>query len=164
GGTIGGPIVKNRLFYFGSYEGLRQDLSLTQIARLPDAAAHNGVLPTGAVTINPLTKPYLDLFYPIPDGQSFGDGTAELRHVEKDPTHENFFVGKLDYQLGTADSLFVRFSNDKSNTTAHQAHPLFIEPTSTHTQYSTAQQQHLFSSRVLNVARAAMNRTRRTDD
>src|SRR5947208_320678 len=42
GGTAGGPIVKNRLFYFGSYEGLRQDLSLTHLARLPNAAAHNG--------------------------------------------------------------------------------------------------------------------------
>src|SRR5436309_15257150 len=31
GGTAGGPIVKNRLFYFGSYEGLRQQLSLTHI-------------------------------------------------------------------------------------------------------------------------------------
>ena len=35
GGTAGGPIVSNKIFYFGSYEGLRQDLSLTHIARLP---------------------------------------------------------------------------------------------------------------------------------
>src|SRR5213594_401030 len=60
GATAGGPIVKNKLFYFGSYEGLRQNLSLTRLARLPNAAAHNGILPTGAVTINQLVKPYLD--------------------------------------------------------------------------------------------------------
>src|SRR2546426_73357 len=47
GATAGGPILRNKLFYFGSYEGLRQDLSLTHIARLPNAAAHNGVLPSG---------------------------------------------------------------------------------------------------------------------
>src|SRR5262249_2257312 len=94
GGTAGGPIVQNTLFYFGSYEGLRQDLSLTHLARLPNAAAHNGVLPTGAVAINPLVKPYLDLLFPIPDGRDFGDGTAELRHTDIDPTRENFFVGK----------------------------------------------------------------------
>src|SRR5439155_8675362 len=97
GGTAGGPILKNRLFYFGSYEGLRQNLSLTRLARLPTAAAHNGVLPTGAVAINPLVKPYLDLFYPIPDGKDFGDGTAEMRHTDIDPTHENFLVGKSDW-------------------------------------------------------------------
>src|SRR5207253_570645 len=78
GATAGGPLVKNKLFYFGSYEGLRQDLALTHIARLPNAAAHNGVLPAGTVAINPLVKPYLDLLYPIPNGRDFGDGTAEM--------------------------------------------------------------------------------------
>src|SRR5205807_8507595 len=57
GGTAGGPIVKNKLFYFGSYEGLRQDLSLTHLARLPNAAAHNGVLPTGAVAVSAQVRP-----------------------------------------------------------------------------------------------------------
>jgi hypothetical protein len=164
GGTAGGPIVKNRLFYFGSYEGLRQDLSLTHLARLPNAAAHNGVLPTGAVAVSPLVKPYLDLLYPIPDGRDFGDGTAELRHTDVDPTHENFFVGKVDWQLGDNDSIFVRVSSDRSDATAHQDHPLFIEPTTTDTRYFTTQDQHLFNSRVLNVARGAINRTNRTDD
>src|SRR5882762_7980427 len=120
GATAGGPIVKNKLFYFGSYEGLRQNLSLTRLARLPNAAAHNGVLPTGTVAINSLVKPYLDLLYPIPDGRDFGDGTAELRHTAVDPTHENFFVGKIDWQLGDNDSMFVRVSSDRSNATAHQ--------------------------------------------
>ena len=164
GGTAGGPIVKNKLFYFGSYEGLRQQLSTTRIARLPTAAAHNGILPSGPIAINSQIKPYLNLLYPIPTGTDFGDGTAELRHVEKDPTNENFFVGKADWQLGASDSMFVRFSIDKSDTTAHQDHPLFVEPTTTDTRYLTAQDQHLFSSRLLNVVRAALNRTKRTDD
>src|SRR6185436_19885428 len=125
GGTVGGPILRNKLFYFGSYEGLRQNLSLTHLSRLPNAAAHNGVLPTGAVTINPLVKPYFDLPYPIPHGRDFGDGTAELRHVDVDPTHENFFVGKVDWQLGNNDSMFVRVSSDRSDATTHQEHPLF---------------------------------------
>src|SRR5438093_5805555 len=122
GGTAGGPIVKNKMFYFGSYEGLRQQLSLTHLARLPNAAAHSGVLPTGTVAINSLVKPYLDLLYPLPDGRDFGDGTAELRHTDTDPTRENFFVGKIDWQLGNNDSVLVRVSSDRSNATAHQDH------------------------------------------
>jgi hypothetical protein len=164
GGTAGGPIVPNKLFYFGSYEGLRQNLSLTHLARLPNAASRNGVLPTGTVAVNPLVKPYLDLLYPIPDGRDFGDGTAELRHTAVDPTHENFFVGKIDWQLGDNDSMFVRVSSDRSGATVHQDHPLFVEPTTTDTRYFTYQDQHLFSSRLLNVARAAINRTNRADD
>src|SRR5262249_12140480 len=54
GGTAGGPIVQNRLFFFGSYEGLRQDLSLTHIATLPNAASHNGGLPAGSGAISAL--------------------------------------------------------------------------------------------------------------
>ena len=122
------------------------------------------MLPTGAVAINPLVKPYLDLFYPIPDGKDFGDGTAEMRHTDIDPTHENFLVGKVDWQIGATDTVFARVSSDRSDTTAHQEHPLFVEPTTTDTRYFTAQDQHLFSSNVLNVARGAINRTARTDD
>ncbi len=164
GGTAGGPIVQSRLFYFGSYEGLRQDLSLTHIARLPNAAAHNGILPSGNVGISPLVKPYLDLLYPLPNGQDYGDGTAEYRHTEVDPTHEHFLVGKIDWQNTTNDSMFVRVSRDKSDALTQQDHPLFLETTNTDTRYFTYQDQHLFSSRVLNVARGAINYTGRDDD
>jgi hypothetical protein len=164
GGTAGGPILSSKLFYFGSYEGLRQNLSLTHIARLPNAAAHDGVLPTGKVTISPLVKPYLDLLYPIPDGRDYGDGTAEMRHTEIDPTHENFFVGKIDWQAGNSHSMFVRVSSDKSDSVTQQDHPLFSEITNTDTRYFTYQDQHLFSSRVFNVAKAAVNYTGRDDD
>src|SRR5207247_10679190 len=77
GGTAGGPIVKNKLFYFASYEGLRQDLSLTHLARLPNAAAHNGVLPSGAGAGSSPVRPYLDLLYPIPPGPDLRYGRAE---------------------------------------------------------------------------------------
>ncbi|HMF93255.1 MAG TPA: TonB-dependent receptor [Vicinamibacterales bacterium] len=164
GGTAGGPIVQNQLFYFGSYEGLRQDLSLTHIARLPTAAAHNGVLPTGPVVISPLVKPYLELLYPIPNGQDYGDGTGEYRYSAVDPTHEHFLVGKVDWQLTNNNSMFVRVSRDKSDALTQQDHPLFLEATNTDTRYFTVQDQHLFSSRVLNVARGAINYTGRDDD
>ena len=158
GGTAGGPIVQNKLFYFGSYEGLRQNLSLTHLARLPNASTHQ------SAGVSPLTKPYLDLLYPIPDGKDFGDGTAEMRHTALDPTHEHFFVGKIDWQIGNSDTVFVRVSSDKSDSTTHQEHPLFVEPTTTDTRYFTAQDQHVFSPRVVNVARGAVNRTARADD
>jgi hypothetical protein len=169
GGTAGGPIVRNKVFYFGSYEGLRQDLSLTHLARLPNQNAHNGLVPNAAgvlapVAISSLVKPYLDLLYPIPTGQDFGDGTAELRHTEVDPTHENFLVGKVDWQVGNNNSMFVRVSSDRSDSNTQQDHPLFLEATTTDTRYFAYQDQHLFSSHLLNVARGSINRTARADD
>ncbi len=68
------------------------------------------------VGINPTTKPYLDLLFPIPDGRDFGDGTAELVHSHQDPTDEHFGVVKFDYNLSTKDTLMVRWSRDDSKT------------------------------------------------
>src|SRR2546430_4912338 len=54
GGYLGGPIVKDRTFFFGSYEGLRQNRGLTTIAMVPSRATR------ARTDINPITKPYLD--------------------------------------------------------------------------------------------------------
>ena len=45
GGAIGGPIKKNKTFFFGNYEGLRADLTLYNSEEAPDANALNGQLP-----------------------------------------------------------------------------------------------------------------------
>ena len=42
GGAIGGPILRNRLFFFGHYEGRRQVLSNTAKATVPSANMFNG--------------------------------------------------------------------------------------------------------------------------
>ena len=168
GGTFGGPIVTNKLFYFGSFEQLRERNAVTQTARLPNAAAHQGVVPVNGVPttvgVHPTTKPYLDLLYPIPTGVDFGDGTAELVHSHQDPTDEHFGVVKFDYNLGKKDTLMVRWSRDDSKTVLSQPHPYFFEHTTTNTRYFTTQDQHLFSSNLLNMLRFAANRTARTDD
>ena len=134
GGTIGGPILPNRLFYFGAYESLRERNAFTRFARLPNAAAHQGILPSGTVTVHATTRPYLDLLYPIPDGQDFGDGTAEMAHSHQDPTDEHFGVVKSDFNVGKGGSTFmVRWSRDVSDTNISQGHLLFFEQVGTDT-------------------------------
>ena len=59
GGTIGGPILKGKLFYFGSYQGTRQNTAtFGQIAFVPTAAERTGdfsdLLP-GTQLVNPYT-------------------------------------------------------------------------------------------------------------
>jgi hypothetical protein len=57
GATLGGPIMKNKLFYFGSYEGFHRDFSQSGVGAVPTDLEHGGVF---AMTItDPLTgKPF----------------------------------------------------------------------------------------------------------
>src|SRR3954466_2275886 len=53
GGTIGGPIVRNKTFFFGDYEGFRSIQKVLNFATIPSLADRSGVLP--ATVVNPLT-------------------------------------------------------------------------------------------------------------
>ncbi len=55
GGTLGGPIVHNKLFYFGSYEGTRDRQSLTRTLSVPTEAVRRGDLRGSA---NPIYNPF----------------------------------------------------------------------------------------------------------
>jgi hypothetical protein len=44
GGSLGGPILKNRMFFFADYEGIRQSKGITSFTTVPSAAARNGDL------------------------------------------------------------------------------------------------------------------------
>ncbi|HVL69733.1 MAG TPA: TonB-dependent receptor [Vicinamibacterales bacterium] len=170
GGSIGGPILKNRLFFFGAYEALRERNAVTQFARLPNALAHQGRVPNAqgvltTVTVHPTVRPYLDLLFPIPTGRDFGDGTAELAHSHQDPTDEHFGVGKIDWNFGKRGSTFmVRWSRDVSDTKLSQPHPLFFEEIGTETRYFTTQLQQVLSNKLLNSLKFAANRTGRDND
>src|SRR2546427_294817 len=52
GGSLGGPLRKDRTFVFGDYEGLRQSLGVTQVNTVPSAAARKGVLSTKSVPVS----------------------------------------------------------------------------------------------------------------
>ena len=49
GGTVGGPVRQDKLFYFLGYEGLRENLGRTITSSVPDANARQGLLPDPAV-------------------------------------------------------------------------------------------------------------------
>jgi hypothetical protein len=116
GFSLGGPIMRNRLFFFGSYEGLREDQGRTDTALVPSINARQGRLANGrTVAVNPTMARYLSL-YPVPgDGNSvvenFGD-TVLIAGPLNTVTNNDFLLGKIDYQATGGHTLSGTYNFD----------------------------------------------------
>jgi hypothetical protein len=90
-------VKKDRLFFLANYEGLQDTTSRTVRAITLTPEARRGILPGQApINVPADVRPILDA-YPLPNGVSFGDGTAELAAERTRATTENFAAGKLDW-------------------------------------------------------------------
>jgi hypothetical protein len=164
GGSLGGPIKKDKMFFFVNYEGLRQSQGVSQIATVPDANAHNGILPTGNVGVSPAVAPTLALF-PIPTSEVYSNGqptgTGQLTEVASQVGNENYLLARFDYNLSSRDSFFVRYVMDRANYTnpfGGSAIPLWPEMDVTRDQYATAEWHRVISPTLLNIVRASFVR------
>jgi hypothetical protein len=149
GGSIGGPMIKNRAFFFGSYEGLRERLGVSRRFAVPTPATRARAAPS--------VQPYVNL-YPLPNGENLGNGTAFYVRSGSDKTRDDFFTGRIDYQLSPQDSLFGRYSFDDSNVS--QAGQVIQDMITTgRNQYLTLGEDHIFSPRMLNTFRFGFDRS-----
>ena len=105
GGVFGGPIKRDRLFFFGSYEGLRLKQPQVQVTRVPTVALRAQAVPS--------LRPYLNAF-PLPNGQDFGNGTAEVTSSYSNPGRFNIFSLRLDARLTGSLTGFLRVSHAPS--------------------------------------------------
>lgn len=105
GGVLGGPVVKNRTFFFFSYEGLRLRQPQTRLVTVPSVAARRNA----PVTI----KPFLEAF-PIPNGTTFASGFAEFSGSYSDPSTLDATSLRIDQMLAAPLSIFGRFDYSPS--------------------------------------------------
>lgn len=164
GGALGGPIRKDRTFFFFNYEGLRRREGTSTIFNVPSPAARTGNLTTGQVTINPAIQPFLALF-PLPNGPISGD-TGVFRRDFKESTNEDFFVVRMDHNLTNQHSIFGRYSFDDSDSLGVNTNAGVIQEQVliNRNQYTSLELVSLLSSRAINSARFAFNRSRFASD
>ena len=157
GTSAGGPIRKNRLFFFGGVERLQEDLGVTTPTFVPNAAARSGAL----FPINPLMAPYLAL-YPAPNGANVGvdTGIGIFSYEYNQPTRENFYQGRVDYTLSGKDSIFARHTYDGADQTVTAGFPDFATNSVSRNQFFTAEHRRTFTSALLNTARFSHSRLR----
>jgi len=176
GGSLGGPVVSNKTFFFVNYEGFRESEGLTTIATVPDALAHQGYLPSPTdpsactqsniggcvnVGVNPAVAPFLAIFPPA-NGVDFGNGSAELTSSERRKTREDYGMARMDHNFSNDHSIFVRYIIDDSDALVPYLSTLapgFPGGNTSRNQYFTAQDQKLFGSNWLNQLAFGFNRT-----
>src|SRR5579871_5734744 len=162
GGSAGGPLVRDKTFLFGSYEGLRWRLSQSSAAVVPDLNARQGLLPNSSgvltkVGLSPGIAPYFAL-WPVPNGPELGGGAAFSYSNPLQSVREDFGNLRLDHDFSSKDSLFGAYTVDDGVSSTPGANPLQRTLSVLRSQVASVQETHIFSPSVLNTFRFGFSR------
>ncbi|HKX31375.1 MAG TPA: carboxypeptidase regulatory-like domain-containing protein [Blastocatellia bacterium] len=165
GFTLGGPIVKNKTFFFGSYEGLREYKGVTTVALVPNDNARQGLLPTGTFAINPNAAPLLALF-PRANGGDFLDpvtgrptGAAYYNSVTPRNSRDDFFTLRADHTLSATDTILGRYLFDDSDVVLPRFFSDYTNQVVNRKQVFTIEERKLIGAKISNEVRLGFNRS-----
>src|SRR6266516_692578 len=126
GGSLGGPIKKDKMFAFGTYEGFQERLSRSSASVVPGAFARQGLewpqnllgpngadgkptsLPVGSPVpgLQPAMLKYANAFWPAPSSPDRADGSAIAYSNPPQKIGESFGLARFDYVISSKDSFY----------------------------------------------------------
>ena len=170
GGAIGGPILKDRTFFFADYEGIRQSKGISTLAFVPSQNARNGLLcssPAGADPSNPCTTTQIAVdpsaaayltFYHLPNGPILGNGdTGEYTFAGQQIVNENFLTTRVDHKFSNNDSLLGTYMFDRTPYSSPDGLNNVEFDTLTSRQFLAVEETHIFTPRFANSIRIGGN-------
>jgi hypothetical protein len=163
GGSLGGPIRKDRTFFFTNYEGIRQSLGVTNVDVVPSDNARMGMIHDSSgnpitITVDPLVAPFLGLWPHVNDG-SLGNGdTGQYRFAAQSVTNGNFITARADQAISSADSIFGTYQYDKGLTTLPDPMGNIQVGQKRGRQMVGIEERHIFSPQFINSFRIGVNR------
>jgi hypothetical protein len=183
GGSFGGPIKKNKTFFYATYEGLRQNAGFAVSDTVLPAACHTTtgfvdnktcIQPTqkaninaGQTAVNPVVQPWINLM-PLPTPALANQTTGNFTFPTSAITGENYGQMRVDHNFSESDTLFGRWTISKATQDAPcgtqtcasgVAFPGFRVVGASQNQYLTVGENHVFSPALLNSARLSFSRT-----
>ena len=155
GGSLGGPIRKDKTFLFGNYEGFRQNLSLNDLTLVPDNASRASAV----ASIQPLLA-----LWPVANGPELltstgtASGIAEAFSNPLQTIREDFGTARLDQIFTDKDSLVTVYTADDSEAHSPTTNPFTLVDIFLREQVASVSETHIFSPSLLNTATFGFSR------
>ena len=175
GGSLGAPIIRNKTFYFASYEGTRQVQATTSSGIVvPTALEHQGnfsqsKLPTGPVrdpngapyagntvpqsVLNPVAQKFASSFLPLPNASN-----NTFTYNLPIPYHDDQFIGRLDHNLSDRHKLMLRYFLDDTHNLNNDALLVFNSEYNWVTHNAALSDQFVLSPTTTNTATLTFSR------